>query len=78
MTDRQFIRVIISLLNQLCQAANVHGCESVEYQDALAYIHERAMRFNRSRRRRNYLAGIVIWICFGCLCGLVIRILFFS
>lgn len=76
MTNRQFLKRLISLTNKLGNSADEYGYRSDEYNAVLEEIHETGARFNRHMDLWHWLtkASIVLLLCL--LAWIVYTILF--
>lgn len=75
MTDREYLKQMFELTVRLSEAVNVDGFRSDAYNDILKEVTIMASNFNRSRRRRNWLIILLLFVLFSLLCLVVFTIL---
>ena len=60
MTDKQFIKRMVFLTEQMCDLYNAEPIDQNALHSLRIEIHETGARFNRSRRRRPWFLILVI------------------
>lgn len=78
MTHRKFVEQMFDLTVKLTHSVEHYGYRSKEYMAVLEEIGIVGSKFNRRRRRRDWLMILLLWISLGALVGLVLRILYLN
>ena len=65
MTDKQYLMKMFVFTRRLSDACDNEGYDSDTYKAVLQDIAVFASRFNRSRRRRDWLGYLIVWTLIG-------------
>ncbi len=78
MKNREFLERMIFLTQKMCDVYNQEPIDQKALYAVRKEVHEAGRAFDINNRRNPWFFKLLVWILFGILVGLVIRILFLN